>query len=163
MTHSGDIGALSVWLKLVLLFAGTSLMLTAAGLIPVDASRFHTPHWVVFVAGLAFLAVGIIAFLAKHRDTHPARYLFAVGVLMTSLFLVAAAVSIYASGSVIAIGPISIKGAAADDIARSGYGVSAVIMGMLAFAAWRRWLQAVKSPDPSLQSGQNRPSAEREP
>ena len=162
MTNSGDIGALSVWLKLVLLFAGTLLMLTAAGLIPVDASRFHTPHWVVFAAGLAFLTVGILSFLAKHRDTHPARYLFAVGVLMTSLFLVAAAVSIYASGSVIAIGPVLIKGAAADDISRFMYAVSAVIMGMLAFAAWRGWLQAVKSPDPSLQSGQNRPSAEPE-
>src|SRR5712692_2203601 len=139
MTNSTDIGGLSTWLKLLLLFAGALLMLTAAGLIPVDASRFHTPHWVVFIAGLAFFTVGIISFLAKHRDTRPARYLFMMGVLMTSLFLVAVAVSIYASGSVIAIGPVLIKGAAADDIARLMYGVSAVIIGMLAFGVWRRW------------------------
>ena len=54
-------------------------MLTGADLIPVDPSRFHTPHWVVLVAGLAFSSVGFISFLANHRETHPARYLFVVG------------------------------------------------------------------------------------
>src|SRR5713101_8305123 len=153
MTNSTDIGGLSTWLKLVLLFAGAVLMLTAADLIPADASRFRAPHWVVFVAGLAFFAVGIISFLAKHRDTHPARYFFMMGVLMTSLFLVTVAASIYASGSVVAIGPILIKGAVADDIARFGYGLCAATMGVLTFGVWRRWLQAVRSPKHSLQSG----------
>jgi hypothetical protein len=153
MTKTGDIGALSMWLKLLLLIAGAVLMLTAVGLIPADVSQFKSPHWVVFVAGLAFLTVGIISFLAKHRDIHPARYLFMMSVLMTSLFLVTTAVAIYASGSAIAIGPVFIKGPAADHIARFMYGICAVIIGLLAIGAWRRWLQAAKSPNPSLQSG----------
>ena len=153
MTNSGDLGALSTWLKLLLILAGAVLMLTAAGLIPADGSRFHTPHWVVFVAGLAFLAVGVMSFLAKRRDERPARYLLAVCVLMTSLFLVTAAVSIYESGSVVAIGPVLIRGPVADDISRFMYGVGAFIIGMLAIGTWRRWLQAMKSPDASLQSG----------
>src|SRR5882724_7685436 len=54
MASSADIGALSIWLKVLLLAAGAVLMLTGADLLPVDPSRFHTPHWVVLVAGLAF-------------------------------------------------------------------------------------------------------------
>ncbi len=131
-------------------------MLTGANVIPADPARFHTPHWVVFVAGLAFLTVGIMTLQAKHRATYPARYLFATGILMTSLFLVAVAVSMYTSGSVIAIGPVLIKGAVGDDISRAMYGVSAMIVGMLAFVAWRAWFQALKSPSPSLQ---DRPAA----
>lgn len=150
MTNSGDIGALSLWLKLLLVLAGVVLMLTAADVIPADPSRFHTPHWVVFVGGLAFFTVGNMSFLAKHRDTRPARYLFAVGVLMTCLFLVTAGVAMYASGSVIAIGPVFIKGAAGDGIARFVYWTTAALIGMLALGAWRRWLQAVKSPNTSL-------------
>jgi len=128
-------------------------MLTGADLIPVDSSRFHTPHWVVLAAGLAFSSVGCLSFLANHRDTHPARYLFGVGILMTSLFLVTAAVAGYGSGFAIAIGPIFIRGAAGDHIARFMCGAVAVTLGMLALGVWRRWLHALKSPDPSLQSG----------
>jgi hypothetical protein len=153
MANPANIGALSVWLKILLLVAGAVLMLTGADLIPVDSSRFHTPHWVVLVAGLAFSSVGCISFLANHRDTHPARYLFGVGILMTSLFLVAAAVAGYGSGFAIAIGPIFIRGAAGDHIARFMCGAVAVTLGMLALGVWRRWLHALKSPNPSLQSG----------
>jgi len=46
-----------------------------------------------------------------------------------------------------------IKGAVADHIGRFMDGVCAVIIGMLAIGAGLRWLQAVKSPNPSLQSG----------
>lgn len=124
-------------------------MLTAAGFIPVEASRFKTPHWVVFVAGLAFAVVGILSFLAKYRTTHPARYLLAVSLLMTCMFLISVATSLYASGSVVSIGPFVIRGAAADSIARFMYGLTASIMGLLAFFAWRDWFRAAKSPDAS--------------
>jgi len=153
MANSADIGALSVWLKCLLLVAGAVLMLTGADLIPVDPSRFHTPHWVVLVAGLAFSSVGCMSFLANHRDTHPARYLFMVGILLTSLFLVTAAVARYGTGFAIAVGPIFIRGAAGDHLARFTCGAAAVILGMLALGVWRRWLHALKSPNPSLQSG----------
>ncbi len=46
-----------------------------------------------------------------------------------------------------------IKGAVADHIGRFMDDVCAVIIGMLAIGAGLRWLQAVKSPNPSLQSG----------
>jgi len=153
MANSGGIGALSMWLKVLLLVAGAVLMLTGADLIPADPSRFHTPHWVVFVAGLAFLSVGCISFLAKHQDAHPGRYLFMVSILMTSLFLVTAAVAIYGSGFAVAIGPIFIRGAAGDHIARFMCGTAAVTIGVLALGVWRRWIHALKSPNPSLQSG----------
>lgn len=153
MANSGDIGTLPIWLKVLLLVAGAVLMLTGADLIPVDPSRFHTPHWVVLVAGLAFSSVGCISFLANHRDTHPARYLFMVSILMTSLFLVTAAVARYGSGFAIAVGPIFIRGAAGDHVARFMCGIVAVILGILALGVWRRWLRALKSPNPSLQSG----------
>jgi hypothetical protein len=149
MVDAADIGALPRWLKLLLLVAGAVLMLTGADLIPVDPSRFHTPHWVVLVAGLAFASVGFISFLANHRDRHPARYLFVVGILMTCLFLVTAAVASYGSGFAIAIGPVFIRGAAGDHIARFMCGVAAAILGMLAFGVWRRWLLALKLPDNS--------------
>jgi len=152
MTNSANIGALSVWLKILFLVAGAVLMLTGADLIPVDPSRFHTPHWVVLVAGLAFSSVWCISSLANHRDTHPARYLFVVGILMTSLFLVTAAVARYGSRFAIAVGPIFIRGAAGDHIARFMCGAVAVILGVLALGVWRRWLHALKSPNPSLQS-----------
>jgi len=145
MNSSGDIRTLPLWLKLLLLIAGAALMLTAADVIPADPARFKTPHWVLFVAGFAFLSVGILAFLAEHRRTHPARYLFMVGALVTSMFLVAAAVSVYASGTVIAIGPILIKGAAADSISRFMYGVGAVILAVIAVAVWLSWFRAMKS------------------
>lgn len=151
MTSSGEAGGLPKWFKLVLLFVGVILMLTAADLIPADASRFHAPHWVVFVAGLAFSSVGVISFLARHRDVHPARYLFAVGILMTCLFLVSVAVSIYASGTAIAIGPILIKGVVADRISRSMYALGALIVGVLALVVWSSWYRTMKSPNPSLQ------------
>jgi len=128
-------------------------MLTGADLIPVDPSRFHTPHWVVLVAGLAFSSVGCISFLAKHRDTHPAPYLLMVSILMTSVFLVTAAVATYGSGFGVAIGPIFIRGVAGDHIARFMCGTVAVILAMLALGMWRRWLHALKSPNPSLQTG----------
>jgi len=153
MASSGDIGALSIWLKVLLVVAGTVLMLTGADLIPADPSRFHTPHWIVFVAGLAFFSVGCISFAVKHRDTHPAPYLFLVSILMTSLFLVTAAVAIYGSGFAFAIGPIFVRGVAGDHIARFMCGTVAVIIGMLALGVWRRWLHALKSPDSSLSSG----------
>jgi hypothetical protein len=153
MANSANIGALSVWLKILLLVAGAVLMLTGGDLIPVDPSRFHTPHWVVLVAGLAFSSVGCISFLANHRDTHPARYLFMVSTLMTSLFVVTTAVARYGSGFAIAVGPIFIRGAAGDHIARFICGTVAVILGMLAIGVWRRWLHALKSPTPSFQSG----------
>lgn len=153
MTTMGDVRNMPMWFKLVLVLAGVILMLTGADLIPADASRFHTPHWVVFVAGLVFCTSGGISFLAQHRDTHPARYLFAVGVLMTCLCLVSVAVSIYVSGSVIAIGPILIKGPVADETSRFMFGVGALIMGILAFWVWRSWFRAMRSPNTPLQGG----------
>lgn len=148
MTTPGDIGSLPLWFKLALILAGAILMLTGAGVIPADASRFHTPHWVVSVAGLAFCTVGVLSFLAAHRDAHPARYLFGVGVLVTCLFVVSVAVSIYAAGTVIAIGPISITGPAADAAGRIIYGVGALIVGALALLVWLSWFRAMKSPSP---------------
>jgi hypothetical protein len=141
--NSSDIGAVSVWLKIFLLVAGAVLMLTGADLIPVDPSRFHTPHWVVLVAGLAFSSVGCISFLATRRYAHPAAYLFMVSILMTSLFLVIAAVAIYGSGFAIAVGPLFIRGAAGDHIARFMCGVVALIVGILALGVWRRWFDAL--------------------
>jgi hypothetical protein len=152
MANSGDIGALSTRLNVLLLVAGAVLMLTGADLIPVDPSRFHTPHWVVLVAGLAFSSVGCISFLAHHRDTHPARYLFMVSILMTCLFLVTAAVARYGSGFAIAVGPIFIRGGTGDHIARFMCGTAAVILGILALGVWRRWLRALTSPNHSSQS-----------
>ena len=153
MADSGDIGTLSTRLNVLLLVAGAALMLTGADLIPVDPSRFHTPHWVVLVAGLAFSSVGCISFTANHRDAHPARYLFIVSILMTCLFLVTAAVAIYGSGFAIAVGPIFIRGATGDHIARFMCGTAAVILGILALGVWRRWLRALTSPNHSLQGG----------
>lgn len=152
MANSGDVGTLSIWLKVLLLVAGAVLMLTGADLIPVDPSRFHTPHWVVLVAGLAFSSVGCMSFLANHRDTHPARYLFVVSILMTCLFLVTAAVARYGSGFAIAVGPVFIRGAAGDHIARFMCGTVAVILGVLALGTWRRWLHALKLSDRSAHS-----------
>lgn len=148
MTNSSDVSALPMWFKLVLLFAGAILMLTGADLIPADPARFHAPHWVVFVAGVAFSSTGAACFLARDRAAHPARYLFAIGILVTCLFLVCVAASIYASGGVIGIGPISIKGAAADEISRFMYGIGALIVGALALAVWSSWYRTMKSPNP---------------
>jgi len=145
MSRSGDIGTLPVWLKLLLLIAGAVLMLTAADVIPADPARFKTPQWVVFVAGLAFFVVGILAFLAKQRDIHPARYLFMVAVLVTCLFVVACAVSVYASETVIAIGPLFIKGVAAARVSRVMFGIGAAIMAVITVIVWRSWLRALKS------------------
>ena len=153
MTKSRDLGTLPVSFKVLLLVAGVILMLTGADLIPADASRFHTPHWVVFVAGVAFCSAGVITFVNQHRAQHPGRYLFAVGILMTCLFAVSVAVAIYASGTVIVIGPVLIKGTVANGISRSMYSLGALIVGGLAFAAWRSWYRTIKSPNPSLQSG----------
>jgi hypothetical protein len=153
MTASGDIAGLPMWLKLVLLFAGIILMLTGADLVPADATRFHTPHWVVFVAGVAFCSVGVVTFLAQHRNAHPARYLFAVGILMTCLFVVSTATSIYASGTAISIGPVFIKGAVADKISRYVYGFGALVVGALVLAVWISWYRTIKSPNLALQSG----------
>lgn len=149
MKKPNDIGALPTWLKFALLIAGAVLMLTAVGFIPAEASRFKTPHWVVFVAGLAFAVTGILSFFAKYRATHRARYLLAVSLLMTFMFLISVATSLYASGSVVSIGPFVIRGAAAESVARFMYGLTAVIMGTLAFLAWRDWFRAMKSTDAS--------------
>jgi hypothetical protein len=146
MANPGNIGELPIWLKVLLLVAGAVLMLTGADLIPADPTRFRTPHWVVFVAGLAFLSVGCISFLAKHPDVHPARYLLAVSILMSSLCLVTVAVAIYGSGFAVAIGPILIGGVAGDHIARYMCSIAAVILGMLALGVWRCWLREVFGP-----------------
>ena len=136
--------SLPIWVRAVLFVGGGMLMLAGADLVPVDPARFHTPHWVVFVAGLAFFSAGVLSLLARHRDERPARYLFAVGILATCLFAVSVAVSIYASGSVIAIGPLLIKGAVADGISRWMYRIGALIVGALALAIWRSWYRALK-------------------
>jgi len=106
----------------------------------VEIRDFQTTGVVAFARGCPFYSM-------------PTGRLDVGGQRVTGLFLVTLAVSIYASGSVVGIGPILIKGAVADHISRFMYGVCAVIIGMLAIGAGLRWLQAVKSPNPSLQSG----------
>ena len=43
--------------------SGVSILLIAAGIIPVDPTQIHVPLWVLGASGLAFLVVGIMALM----------------------------------------------------------------------------------------------------
>jgi hypothetical protein len=121
-------------------------MLTGAGAIPADASRFHAPHWVVFVAGLAFCSGAVTSLLAGHRERHPARYVFAVAVMVTCMFAVSVAASIHASGTTIALGPFVVRGQVADAITRIVFSAGALVLCVLVLMVWRSWYRTVKEP-----------------
>jgi len=144
MSDPNSIAELPSWAVLMLLVGGMVLMLTGAGAIPADASKFHAPHWVVFVAGLAFSTAAVISLLARHRGQHPARYVFAAAVVVTCMFAVSVAASIYASGTVIALGPFMVRGQVADAITRIAFGAGALVLSVLVLMIWRSWYRAVR-------------------
>jgi len=146
MSDPNDVAELPSWAVLMLLIGGMALMLTGAGAIPADASKFHAPHWVVFVAGLAFSTAAVISLLARQRRQHPARYVFAVAVMVTCMFAVSVAASIYASGAAIAFGPFMVRGPAADAITRIAFGVGALVLCVLVLMVWRSWYRALREP-----------------
>jgi hypothetical protein len=145
MTTVTDISRLPAWFKLLLAIAGILLMLTAIGVIPADPARFHAPRWMLFAAGAAWVAAGVLLSAAEYRATHPARYHFAAGILLTLFFLLAVGAAVYASGSVVGVGPLLIKGAAADKISRIAYGTCAAVFAVLGLGAWRRWWRAARA------------------
>jgi hypothetical protein len=71
----GSANGRGAWLCALLLWAaGGAIIGVAAGWLPADPRRIHAPHWLLAVAGLAFVACGFAPLAARARPgSWPAR------------------------------------------------------------------------------------------
>ena len=133
-----------LWLPLLFLAAGTTVILLALGIIPSDPSHIRAPRWVILSAGLMFAFAGVVMSLIPLRYERPALYMFACSLMCTAFFLVGAWAAVFADGIQASVGPFIVTGPAADWLGRGIFGCGAVLLGFLTLFSWRQWWRALR-------------------
>ena len=59
-----------LWLGLLVIGISGFIILTSAGIIPVEDASFQAPRWIAGMAGVAFFSAGLILLLLDYRFTY---------------------------------------------------------------------------------------------
>lgn len=123
-------------LGVVAVLAGCAICATGLGLIPVDESSLHAPRAVLFLAGLIFVVAGAMELAgpdSRHND-------LLASVLLLSMAAVGGWVALLGSAEGFSGGVPLLPLAANVLLARTLFGLGALLSGLLAVWAFRRWL-----------------------
>jgi hypothetical protein len=131
---------------LALLVGGLAIMLAALDILVIDPQRLRAPRAVVFAAGLALALAGALLALARAGvSQHAPRYLFVVGLLLTTFTATAIWSALSQHDVTVLIGPITWRGRGADAFGTTMAALAAFVMGAICAWCWRLWWRALRS------------------